>query len=162
VTSDQCKSLKIMKRYIIYLILFLLCITGCKSEAQSPLPAGSPVFQKKIIIVKDRTITVEIADTSEKRMTGLMYRKSLKKNEGMLFIFSDEEIRSFWMKNTLIPLSIAFIKGDGIIVHIEDMEPQTETTHSSKYPVKYALEVNKGWFKENNITVGDKILLTAH
>ncbi len=156
----KSENLIITKRYIIYLILFLLCITGCKSEARPPV--STMVFEKKTLTVKDRTITVEIADTSEKRMTGLMYRKSLGKNEGMLFIFSGEEIHSFWMKNTLIPLSIAFIKEDGTIVHIEDMEPQTEMSHSSKYPVKYALEVNKGWFKENNITVGDKILLTGH
>ena len=151
-----------MKRHIIYLILFLLCIAGCKSEAQSPLPVGSPVFQKKTITIRDKTLTVEIADTSEKRMTGLMYRKSLGENEGMLFIFPEEEIHSFWMKNTLIPLSIAFIKEDGTILQIEDMEPETETTHPSKFPVKYALEVNKGWFKENNITSGDKILLTGN
>ncbi|MEQ8171835.1 MAG: DUF192 domain-containing protein [Candidatus Eremiobacterota bacterium] len=156
----KSENLIITKRYIIYLILFLFCITGCKSEARSPV--STMVFEKKTLTVKDRTITVEIADTSEKRMTGLMYRKSLGKNEGMLFIFSGEEIHSFWMKNTLIPLSIAFIKEDGTIIHIEDMEPQTETTHPSKYPVKYALEVNKGWFKENNITVGDKILVTGH
>jgi len=160
----KSENLAITNRYIIYLILLLLCITGCKSEARSPVstPVSTMVFEKKTLTVKDRTITVEIADTSEKRMTGLMYRKSLEKNEGMLFIFSGEEIHSFWMKNTLIPLSIAFIKEDGTIVHIEDMEPQTEISHSSKYSVKYALEVNKGWFKENNITVGDKILLTGH
>jgi len=153
-----------MKRYIIFFIFILVFVTGCKSEARysDSSPVTGIVFEKKTITVKDRTITVEIADTSEKRMTGLMYRKNLGENDGMLFIFPGEEIHSFWMKNTLIPLSIAFIKEDGTIFQIEDMEPETETTHPSKIPAKYALEVNKGWFTSNNITAGDKILLTVN
>jgi uncharacterized membrane protein (UPF0127 family) len=157
----------VKRQHIVSLILILLFITGCKGDASppaviSPSPTEGIVFEKKTIKIRDKTLMVEIADTPEKRQIGLMYRKNLGENEGMLFIFFEEDFHSFWMKNTLIPLSIAFIKEDGTIVQIEDMEPETETTHPSKFPAKYALEVNKGWFKENNITAGDKILLTAN
>ena len=152
-----------MKKHVIFLISLLIFITGCKGDASPPAAIISPspsaiVFEKKTITIGDKTLIVEIADTAEKRQTGLMYRKSLGEDEGMLFIFPEEDFHSFWMKNTLIALSIAFIKEDGTIVQIEDMEPQTETAHPSKFPVKYALEVNKGWFKEHNITTGDKII----
>jgi len=102
----------------------------------------------------------EIALSSQEHSKGLMSRKELCSDCGMLFIFNNEEYRTFWMKNTLIPLSIAFIDAEGIINDIQDMKPlQTFPLYSSKYPAKYALEVNQGWFKKNFINVGSKVIL---
>ena len=84
-----------------------------------------------------------------------MNRPSLPENEGMLFLFPQLEKQSFWMKNTLIPLSIAFLEDGGKILQIEDMKPKDESSTLSKYPVRYALEVNQGWFQRNGIAVGD-------
>ncbi|MGQ9842899.1 MAG: DUF192 domain-containing protein [Spirochaetota bacterium] len=105
---------------------------------------------------------VEIAATPEEHAKGLMGRSELCDNCGMLFIFDDEEYRTFWMKNTKIPLSIAFIDSNGIINDIQDMKPyQTFPTYSSKYPAKFALEVNQGWFQINYITIGAKVIING-
>ena len=87
-------------------------------------------------------LVAEVAATSEQRTVGLMYRFSLKPDHGMIFVFERAEPQAFWMKNTFIPLSIAFIAPDGRIVNIEDMKPQTEDSHWSKGPALYALEMN--------------------
>lgn len=98
---------------------------------------------------------VELAITDEEHRKGLMFRDKLKEDHGMLFIFPDEKHVSFWMKNTLIPLSIAFIKEDGWIAQIEDMQPNSLESHASEMKVKYILEMQQGWFKEKEIVVGD-------
>jgi uncharacterized membrane protein (UPF0127 family) len=99
-------------------------------------------------------LTAEIATTPDQRSLGLMNRFSLRPDHGMLFIFERNEPLAFWMKNTYIPLSIAFIAPDGRIVSIEDMKPQTEETHWSRGPAMYALEMKKGWFAERGIVPG--------
>ncbi len=105
---------------------------------------------------------VEIAITSDEHAKGLMGRSELCDNCGMLFIFEDEEYRTFWMKNTKIPLSIAFIDASGLINDIQDMKPyQTFPTYTSKYPAKFALEVNQGWFKKNYIKPGSKVVFNG-
>jgi len=107
------------------------------------------------------TLSIEVADTPVERSIGLMNRESLPADAGMLFDFQADVQVGFWMKNTLIPLSIAFIDKDGIIVHIEDMEPQTENLHFSPSLYHYAIEVNQGWYAENDIDVGDRVELNA-
>jgi uncharacterized membrane protein (UPF0127 family) len=103
---------------------------------------------------------VEIAITDKEHETGLMNRSALCDDCGMLFVFSDEGYRTFWMKNTSIPLSIAFIDANGIINDIHDMNPfQTFPEYSSKYPAQYALEVNHGWFKNKLISVGSRVMI---
>lgn len=103
-------------------------------------------------------LTVEIADTERLRMTGLMHRKELPRGRGMLFVFDREQRMNFWMKNTLIPLSIAYIDRDGVIREIYDMKPlDISVTYPSAAPALYALEVNRGWFGSNNISAGCKI-----
>jgi len=99
-------------------------------------------------------LTAEVAVTPDQRSVGLMNRFSLKPDHGMLFVFERNEPLSFWMKNTYVPLSIAFIAPDGRIVNIEDMKPQTEETHWSRGPALYALEMKKGWFAERGIGPG--------
>jgi len=103
------------------------------------------------------TITVELARTDAQRSQGLMYRKSLKDGEGMLFFFERDQILSFWMKNTLIPLSIAYINSDGIILEIYDMEPGNLTPVTSSRSGRYALEVPQGWFTRAGIGIGDLV-----
>ena len=106
------------------------------------------------------TVTAEIAASDAERTLGLMNRESLGANNGMLFIFSRDQYLNFWMKNTSIPLSIAYIDSKGIIREIQDMAPlDTSLTYTSRYPVRYALEVNKGWFTRNNIQPGNRIIL---
>ena len=99
-------------------------------------------------------LMAEIARTPDQQSVGLMNRFSLKPDHGMLFVYERNEPLSFWMRNTYIPLSIAFIAPDGRIVNIEDMKPQTEETHYSRGPAMYALEMKKGWFAERGIGPG--------
>lgn len=102
-------------------------------------------------------VRVEIANTPAKRERGLMERTALPEDAGMLFIFLQEQPLSFWMKNTLIPLSIAYIDSQGRIVDIQDMQPLDETPHPSAAPAQYALEVNQGFFAQRGIEVGNKL-----
>lgn len=102
-------------------------------------------------------IQAEVAATPEQRERGLMYRKSMPANAGMLFIFDEKAGHCFWMKNTDLPLSIAFLADDGSIVNIEDMAPQTEDNHCPRAAVRYALEMNKGWFAQKGIKPGARI-----
>jgi uncharacterized membrane protein (UPF0127 family) len=102
-------------------------------------------------------IHAEVANTYENRMQGLMYRKTLGANDGMLFVFTEDDKHCMWMKNTLVPLSVAFIDAKGRIVSIHDMEPQTENSHCSAGVARYALEMNKGWFKSKGITAGAQL-----
>ena len=99
-------------------------------------------------------MTVELAADPEQRSLGLMHRDSIPQNEGMLFLYTEESKRSFWMKNTRIPLSIAFANEDGKIMRIADMTPLDQNATKSLYPSKYALEVNRGWFAEHGIETG--------
>ena len=109
--------------------------------------------------VKTHDIQVELACTFAEQSQGLMFRKQLEKNHGMLFIFSRPQILSFWMKNTLIPLDIAYINSAGRIIDIQSMEPETLVSHPSKSEAQYALEMNQGWFAEQNVGVGPSIVV---
>ncbi|MEK7792030.1 MAG: DUF192 domain-containing protein, partial [Pseudomonadota bacterium] len=91
-------------------------------------------------------IQTEVAQTAREQTIGLMHRQKMGVNEGMLFIYDSIQVRCFWMRNTLLPLTIAFIADDGSIVNIKDMQPKTENSHCSARPVRYALEMNQGWF----------------
>jgi uncharacterized membrane protein (UPF0127 family) len=107
--------------------------------------------------INGHAIIAEVAATPEQRSTGLMHRFSIRPDQGMLFVFERAEPQAFWMKNTFIPLSIAFIAQDGRIVNIDDMAPQDENLHWSKGPVPYALEMRKGWFAARGIRAGDVV-----
>lgn len=110
---------------------------------------------------KEVRLQVEIADTDAERERGLMERTALGQNRGMLFIFDSEQTLSFWMKNTLIPLSVAYINSEGRIIDIQDMQPLDETSHPSAEPAQYALEINQGYLKERGVEVGDMAKLPA-
>lgn len=102
-------------------------------------------------------ITAEVARTHEERAIGLMHRRELATHAGMLFVFEQAQPLCFWMKNTFIPLSIAFLQDDGTILNIEEMKPQSLQSHCSAVPARYALEMNAGWFKRRGLKPGDRI-----
>ena len=137
----------IKKTVCLFSLICLLWISWVHSQSLTKIP----------IYIKDREVWVEIAKTEEERAKGLMGRMSLGKNEGMIFVFEVEGYHGFWMKNTLVPLSIAFIDKEGKIVWITDMKPLTLSTHNPPKPILYALEMNKGWFSANGIKTGDVV-----
>lgn len=160
------------------LLVSLFLAAGCGGE-ESPASSGAPgetapattapssgseaaQATTLAIISSDGTRTeveVEIADDRAEQQRGLMERTELAENAGMLFVFDREEPRSFWMRNTLIPLSIAYIDSEGRIIDMQDMQPLDETSHPSAEPAQYALEVNQGFFDERGIEVGDEVEL---
>ena len=113
--------------------------------------------EKTTLRVGTHTIKTEVARSEDARQRGLMYRRKLANNSGMLFIFEQKNTHCFWMHNTYIPLSIAFLDDDGTIINIEDMLPQTDTNHCAKAPVRYALEVPQGWFAKKGVQAGAQI-----
>jgi hypothetical protein len=140
-----------MKRIFLTAIVFSIVVSvAAGAPAVVELPTTTLTIGKQKVIA-------EVAATPDQRSTGLMYRFSLKPDHGMIFVFENAEPQGFWMKNTFIPLSIAFIGGDGHILNIEDMAPQDERTHWSNGPAQYALEMRKGWFAERGISAGDRV-----
>jgi uncharacterized membrane protein (UPF0127 family) len=102
-------------------------------------------------------IRAEVADDDGERQIGLMHRPSMGASDGMVFVFEQPGVQCFWMRNTLIPLSAAFIDDSGTIVNIEDMKPQSDDSHCSKKPVRFVLEMNKGWFDKRGLKAGSVI-----
>ncbi|MDM0048451.1 DUF192 domain-containing protein [Variovorax sp. J22R115] len=102
-------------------------------------------------------IDAQIAQTPEQRQIGLMFRKEMPQAEGMIFVFEQPATQCFWMKNTLLPLTAAFVADDGRIVNLVDMNPMSEDSHCSKEPVRFVLEMNQGWFARKNIKEGSKL-----
>jgi uncharacterized membrane protein (UPF0127 family) len=102
-------------------------------------------------------IDTQLASTTDERSTGLMFRKDMPQHEGMLFVFEQASPQCFWMKNTLLPLTAAFVADDGRIVNLADMKPQTTDSHCSTEPVRYVLEMNQGWFAKRGIKAGSRL-----
>ena len=102
-------------------------------------------------------IDAQVAQTAQQRQIGLMHRREMPQHEGMLFVFEQPATQCFWMKNTLLPLTAAFVADDGTIVNLVDMKPQTEDSHCSAKPVRYVLEMNQGWFARKNLKAGTKL-----
>jgi uncharacterized protein len=107
--------------------------------------------------INGHKLIAEVASTETQRSTGLMHRRMLPENRGMLFIFPDIAIHAMWMMNTHVPLSVAFLDRDGTIINIADMQPHTQDTHPAQKPAKYALEMNQGWFSKRGIKPGAKV-----
>jgi len=102
-------------------------------------------------------IDAQVAQTPAQRQIGLMHRREMPQHEGMLFVFEQPATQCFWMKNTLLPLTAAFIADDGTIVNLADMKPQTEDSHCSSKPVRFVLEMNQGWFGKKNLKAGSRL-----
>jgi len=143
---------------VLSFILVLFVVSFFTEEKALAKEGGKPFSQ---LTVKGKIIRAEVVQTEEEKAKGLMFRDSLAKDEGMLFVYDREEVLTFWMKNTTIPLSIAFIDQRGKIVDIQDMEPFSLRTHASILPARYALEMNQGWFEKNGIKVGDVVSIPA-
>ena len=139
-----------MKTKVIYrsCAALLLAVWATHVFAESP---------ETELTINGHQLIVEIAASPQQLERGLMYRRMLPENRGMLFIFDAPKILRFWMKNTYLPLSIAFINADGVIVNITDMKPKTTNIHDSAAPAKFALEVNQGWFRRNSIGPGMRV-----
>jgi uncharacterized protein len=164
-----------LRRTTAVLLVCLVAVTSCRAQEEdgrdgqrgAELPSGSPTFAPGKALIDTGgdsvLIDVEVAETPEQRRFGLMFRESLGERSGMVFLFFETTSGAFWMKNTVIPLSIAFFDGDGIIRAILDMEPCKEEPCRLYYPpVSYtgALEVNQGAFDDWNVSVGDRITIT--
>ena len=132
--------------------------SGADQDADQPQPitAGQAV-RTATIRIGGVEVTAEIADNQELRGQGLMNRDSLATNHGMLFVYGTSEVRSFWMRNTRIPLDIAFIDAGGVIINILQMEPQSDQNYFSQGPMMYALEMEQGWFEANGVEPGDRL-----
>ncbi len=117
--------------------------------------ACASALPKVEVIIGGQTFRVEVARTDEQRQKGLMHRRSLGEREGMLFVFPADDYLSFWMKNTLVPLSIAFLNAEGRIVQIEDMQPLSLQTHRARRLARYALEVPQGTFRRLGVAEGE-------
>ena len=130
---------------------FLVSSIMACAVASAQVPTRLPTISLSAGI---HLVRAEVASTDEGRMQGLMYRKTLGPNEGMLFVFPQDERHCMWMKNTFVPLSVAFIDDKGRIVSIHDMEPQTENSHCAATNARYALEMAKGWFRGKGISAG--------
>ena len=102
-------------------------------------------------------IEAEVAANDANRMQGLMFRKSLAANQGMLFVFSQQDRHCMWMRNTLLPLSVAFLDEQGRVLNIEDMKPQTDNSHCAAAPARFALEMNVGWFSSKRLKAGQQV-----
>ena len=139
-------------------LLVLLTLVAATVAAETPgrpqsgLPGGQ-------IRVDGIPLQVELARSPEQRRIGLMHREKLAEDAGMLFVFDAEQRLSFWMKNTLIPLDIAYIAADGRIVDIQSMAPLSQRGHPSRAPARFALEVNQGWFARHGVEVGDRVAI---
>jgi len=132
----------------------LISVASFSASAQ-----GSPQtnLQRAQLTAGMHLIQVQLAQDFEQRQIGLMWRKEMPQNEGMLFIFEQPSVQCFWMRNTILPLTAAFVADDGTIVNLVDMKPMSDDSHCSKKPVRFVLEMNQGWFAKRNIQAGFKL-----
>ena len=142
ITSTRIRSLTAMLVAVAF-----LAPSGVRSDPLLTFP----------LKIKGHELRVELASTDEDRRTGLMHRRTLPDNGGMLFTYDRPGVQAMWMKNTHVPLSVAFLDGKGRILNIADMEPRTETAHASDGVATYSLEVNQGWFRKRGIKAGDRV-----
>ncbi|MEK7309760.1 MAG: DUF192 domain-containing protein [Planctomycetota bacterium] len=140
-----------MRKQFCFILLGIILLLRCQPD--------TPITYK--LAVNGKYIQAELADNEQARARGLQYRTSLAPDHSMLFTYPEEKMLRFWMKDTSIPLSIAFIKSDGVILEIYNMEPfSLESIHSTG-PAQYALETARGWFKENQVQAGDKVIFPS-
>jgi uncharacterized protein len=136
------------------LALFAAALLSTATFAQT---GPQPRLQTVDLTVGMHLIKAELAVTPEQQQIGMMFRRTMGTNEGMLFVNDDLGQRCFWMRNTLVPLTAAFIADDGSIVNLADMKPQTDDSHCSAKPVRFVLEMNQGWFAKRGLKAGTKL-----
>jgi uncharacterized membrane protein (UPF0127 family) len=140
-----------------HLIRFALLLMLSFSMPSWSQDAPQMNLQRTLLRAGFHQIDTQLAMTPEQRSTGLMHRREMPQHEGMLFVFPEASKQCFWMKNTLIPLTAAFVADDGTIVNLEDMKPQTTESHCSGRPVRFVLEMNVGWFEKKGLKAGSKL-----
>jgi uncharacterized membrane protein (UPF0127 family) len=134
-------------------LLFALCLAGPALAQETP----QTQLQRITLTAGIHQMDIQVALTPEQHQIGLMYRTEMPQGEGMLFVFPAASKQCFWMKNTILPLTAAFVADDGSIVNLEDMKPQTTDSHCSLKPVRYVLEMNQGWFAKKGLKAGSKL-----
>ena len=142
-----------MKQVAVSLALSLIALCAPASAQELP-QMGLPRAKLSAGVYQ---ITAQIAQTPSERSTGLMFRKEMPTGEGMLFIFEQPSMQCFWMKNTFLPLTAAFVADNGEIVNLIDMQPHSEAPHCSSKPVRYVLEMHQGWFAKKSIKAGARL-----
>lgn len=135
-------------------LLGLATLLGAPAHAQNTPQTDLPRVK---LSAGMHLIDTQVAITPQQHAVGLMFRKEMPTHEGMLFVFEQAAVQCFWMKNTMLPLTAAFVADDGTIVNLADMKPQTTDSHCSKKPVRYVLEMNQGWFAKKGIKDGTKL-----
>jgi uncharacterized protein len=145
--------------YQLHLLVKTMVVSALLAASCAVLAQDSPQMNldRVNLAAGMHRIDVQVAASPEQRQIGLMFRKDMPQHEGMIFVFEQATQQCFWMKNTLLPLSAAFIADDGTIVNIEDMKPQSLDSHCSAKPVRFVLEMNKGWFVKKGIKPGAKL-----
>jgi uncharacterized membrane protein (UPF0127 family) len=142
-----------MKKSIVYALLLTVALALPVRAQETP----QMNLQRVTLQAGFHQIDTQLAMTPEQQATGLMHRREMPQHEGMLFVFPQTAKQCFWMKNTLIPLTAAFLADDGTIVNLEDMKPQSTESHCSTRPVRFVLEMNVGWFSKKGLKAGSKI-----
>ena len=146
-----------MKAALAALLCFHLGLPAV-SQAQSPSQDAPQMdLPRARLTAGIHQITAQVAQSPQERSTGLMFRKEMPQAEGMLFVFEQPTQQCFWMKNTLLPLTAAFVADDGVIVNLADMKPQSTDPHCSAKPVRYVLEMNQGWFAKKGVKAGARL-----
>lgn len=134
-----------------------LCLLASTSRPTAAQARAQPTLPTVKLTAGIHVITAEAATTNQSRTIGLMHRERLAPNHGMLFVFDDKAQQCFWMRNTTVPLTIAFIEDDGTVLQLADMAPKSEASHCSQRPVRYALEMEQGWFSRRGLAPGARI-----
>ena len=143
-----------MKRLFLQLSVLFFALSG---TAWSQQEAPQLQLRRTTLSAGMHLIHAQVATTPEQRAIGLMHRRDMPANEGMLFIFEQAAGQCFWMKNTLLPLTAAFVADDGTVVNLADMQPQSLDSHCSVKPVRYVLEMHQGWFDKRGIKAGSRL-----
>lgn len=144
----------ILVKRLAFFFAVLLLAAGGSARAQSGPQPRLPIVE---LTAGMHLIKAELAVTPEQQQIGMMFRRTMGTNEGMLFVNDEPGQRCFWMRNTLLPLTAAFIADDGTIVNLADMKPQSDDSHCSAKPVRFVLEMNQGWFAKRGLKPGTKL-----
>ena len=145
-----------------FLIAIFACVVAGAALADTPKPAApaaeaNPVLRKVTLDIGGQHVKAEVADTPRTRELGLMNRFSIGADDAMLFVFPQPQQQAFWMRNTYIPLSIAYLDADGKVLNVDEMAPRTDDPHWSKGPALYAIEMRSGWFERHGIAAGTSV-----
>ena len=154
-TAPAMPIARLLRSFLSPLLAYGVALGLCAAAAAQGVPQMN--LPRVELQAGMHRIDAQVATAPQERQVGLMHRRDMPMHEGMLFVFEQPGVQCFWMKNTLIPLSIAFIADDGTIVNTDEMKPQTLDSHCSDRPVRYVLEMNTGWFKKRALTAGSKL-----